>query len=220
MQPLNPDELGHLFENQDCYGGLDLSATTDVTAFVLTFPMGELVHVLPWFWIPADGIRERTARDRVPYGQWVQQGFVATTEGSAVDYRRITRRIIDELAARFHIREIAFDRWGAPQVAQELTDAGLQVFPMGQGYASMSAPTKHLQELVLQRRLRHYGNPVLRWMADCLTVSQDPAGNIKPVKVERHRSSKRIDGMVALVMALDRLMRNSGPAPSYSISWI
>ena len=142
-----------------------------------------------------------------------------TTPGSAVDYRFITKYIVDELAPRLHIREIAFDRWGAPQVSQELTDAGLVVFPMGQGYGSMSAPTKHLQELVLQRRLRHYGNPVLTWMADCLTVSQDPAANLKPVKPERHRSSKRIDGMVALIMALDRLMRNSGPAPC-SLTWI
>lgn len=216
----NPDQLAVLFEGRDCYGGLDLSATTDITALALLFPIDELVHALPWFWIPADNIRERSMRDRVPYGEWVKRGFVATTPGEAVDYRFITRKIIDDLAKRFEIRRLAFDRWGAAQVYQELMDAGLQVVQMGQGYASMSAPTKQLEALVLARRLRHYSNPVLRWMAECTMVSQDPAGNVKPCKPERGKSSKRIDGVVATIMALDQLTRCCGTAPTYSISWI
>jgi len=109
---------------------------------------------------------------------------------------------------RYDICEIAFDRWGATKLSTDLADAGFTMIPFGQGYASMSAPTKELLNMVISKQIRHGGNPVLRWMADSMDVKQDPAGNLKPVKPDRGKSGKRIDGIVALIMAIDRLVRN------------
>jgi phage terminase large subunit-like protein len=126
------------------------------------------------------------------------------TDGNVIHYAAI-RRKIEELSKTYDIKEIAFDRWGAVQLSQELNDAGMTVIPFGQGFASMSPPTKELLNLVIGKQLAHGGNPVLRWMADNLVVRQDPAGNIKPDKA---KSTEKIDGMVALIMGLDRAIRH------------
>lgn len=194
-------------EGEPAYCGLDLSSTIDISAFVMVFPDDEgSFDVWPIFWIPEERIKERSDRDRVPYDAWVRDGFIRTTPGEAIDYRYI-RRDINELGERFNIREISFDRWGATEIMQYLEDDGFTVVQFGQGYASMNAPTKELMKLVLARRLRHGNNPVLRWMADNLVVKQDPAGNLKP---DKQKSTERIDGMVALIMGLDRAVRNQG----------
>ena len=190
-----------------CYAGLDLASTTDVAALVLVFPPQEedgAYIVLPYFWIPGDNVLDREKRDRVPYREWVRQGLIEATEGNVIDYVGI-KRVLSELRTLYNIREIAFDRWGATQLAQELHDAGVTVVPFGQGFASMSPPTKELMALVMSKRLRHGGHPVLRWMADNMVVRQDPAGNLKP---DKQKSTQKIDGMVALVMALDRATRH------------
>ena len=124
-----------------------------------------------------------------------------------IHYAAILKKL-EELKKKYNIKEIAFDRWGATKLSQDLTGAGFKMVEFGQGYASMSAPTKELLTLILSKRIRHGGNPVLRWMADCMEVKQDPAGNIKPAKPDRGRSGKRIDGIVALVMAIDLITRN------------
>ena len=190
-----------------CFAGLDLSSTTDVTALVLVFPDGEGgCDVLPFFWIPGDNLRDRCLRDRVPYDAWIEQGLVYATEGNVVHYAAIQKKL-EELRELYDIQEIAFDRWGAAKLTQDLQDAGFSMVQFGQGYASMSAPTKELLNLILAKKIRHGDNPVLRWMADCMEVKQDPAGNLKPSKPDRRRSGKRIDGIVALIMGVDRTQR-------------
>ena len=192
------------------YGGLDLSATTDLTAFVLAWPVGELIAVRPWFWIPEDGIRERERRDRVPYREWIEKGFVETTPGAAIDQRFIARRVA-QICGNWTVRMIGYDRWGAAAVEQDLRAEGLEVVEIRMGYSGLSAPTKELQRRTLRHQIRHGGNPVLRWNLDSLTVTQDPMGNIRPVKVDRLKSNRRIDGAVALILGLDCLTRSEGP---------
>jgi phage terminase large subunit-like protein len=187
------------------YAGLDMANTTDVTALVLAQPPAESggrFNVQAHFFIPGDNIADRVRRDRVPYDLWQRKGWLTTTEGNVVDYRTI-RQSIEALGAR--IAELAYDSWGAVQLAQELEDSGLIVIPFQQGYKSLSPPTKELLNLVIGHRLEHDGNPVLRWMADNLIVELDAAGNVKPSK---RKSTEKIDGIVALVMALDRATRH------------
>ncbi|MBY0372549.1 MAG: terminase large subunit, partial [Bryobacteraceae bacterium] len=199
---IDEDTLAH----EPCFGGLDLSSTTDLTAFVLAWPIGNLIAVRPWFWIPAEGIREREQRDRVPYREWIARGFVETTPGAAIDQRFIARRVI-EICSGYLVRAIGYDPWGARAVEQDLRAEGLEVIEIRQGYAGLSAATKELQRRTLRHEIRHGGNPVLRWNLDGLTVSQDPQGNIRPVKVDRLKSTRRIDGAVSLIMALECVTR-------------
>ena len=189
-------------DGRECFAGLDLSTTTDISALVLVFPGEERYDVLPLFWVPQEGARQRERRDRVPYGQWIRDGHMEATPGEVVDYDVIRRRI-NELGKRFHIRQIAIDRWNATQLATQLDGDGFEIVAFGQGYASMSAPTKRLEELLLSRKIAHAGHPVLRWMAGNVSLETDAADNWKPSK---KRSPERIDGIVAAVMALAQAM--------------
>ena len=207
-----PVDEGELL-GRECYGGLGLSSSIDITAFVLVFPPrddSERYVFLPFFWIPEENMVRRVRRDHVPYDVWERQGFLETTEGDVIHYGFI-ERFIEELGKRFHIREIAFDRWGAVQMVQNLEGLGFTVVPFGQGFKDMSPPTKRLMELVLERNVAHGGHPVLRWMMDNIFVRTDPAGNIKP---DKEKSTEKIDGAVAAVMALDRAVRNGGSTES------
>jgi phage terminase large subunit-like protein len=192
-----------------CYGGLDLSSSIDITAFVLVFPPqdedGKYI-VLPYFWIPEENIGKRVIKDHVPYDIWEQQRYLQTTEGNVVHYGYI-EQFIEELGTKFNIKEIAFDRWGAVQMVQNLEGMGFTVVPFGQGFKDMSPPTKELMKLTFEQKLAHDGHPVLRWMMDNIFVRTDPAGNIKP---DKQKSTERIDGAVATIMALDRAIRNKG----------
>lgn len=199
-----------------CYGGLDLSSTTDISALVLIFPpQGEedAYQVLCRFFIPDDSIRERTKRDRVPYEAWLRQGFVIGTPGNVIDYDFILAQIDADMQA-YDLKEIAFDRWGASRIQTQLMELGGDKFlvQFGQGFASMSPPMKELEKLILSHKLAHGNNPVLNWMADNLVARLDEAGNIKP---DKERSIERIDGMVALIMALDRAMRHQEEGSIY-----
>ena len=195
-----PDDL----EGQIAYGGLDLASTTDVAAFVLVFPGDDGFDILPFFWLPEEAAQRRQEINNVPYDVWARQGLIELTEGNVIDYRFV-RKKINELGERYNIKEIAFDRWGATEIMQSLTDDGFEMVQFGQGFASMARPTKELLKVVLGKQLRHGGNAVLRWMADNLVVKQDPAGNVKP---DKSKSTEKIDGMVALIMALDRATIN------------
>ena len=194
---------------RECWGGLDLASTRDVTALVLLFPDDEgSFDVLPFFWLPEEAIASRST-DTARYDLWAEQGFVEATDGIITDYDRI-EAAIREIQAEygFNIREIAFDRWNASQIVTHLMEDGLTMVPFGQGFASMSAPTKELVDrLIPGELLRHGGHPVLRFMADSLSVREDPAGNKKP---DRESSADKIDGMVALIMALGRTMVGEG----------
>ena len=196
-------------KGRDCYGGLDLSSSGDITAFVLMFPPcteTEPYYMLPFFWVPEDTIPLRVKRASVPYDVWVRQGYLMSTEGNVIHYGFI-EKVIEQLGELYHIREIAFDRWGAVQMVQNLEGAGFTVVPIGQGYRDMSPPTKAFYELLMKGEIIHGGNPVMRWMAGNVVVETDPAGNIKPTKA---KSAEKIDGIVAAIMALDRCIRNAG----------
>lgn len=189
-----------------CYGGLDLSSTTDITAFVLVFPPldeDDKYVVLPYFWIPEDTLELRVRRDHVPYDVWERQGFLQTTEGNVVHYGYI-EKFIEQLGEKYNIREIAFDRWGAVQMVQNLEGMGFTVVPFGQGFKDMSPPTKELMKLTLEQKIAHGGHPVLRWMMDNIFIRTDPARNIK---ADKEKSTEKIDGAVATIMGLDRAIR-------------
>lgn len=199
---VSPDAL----QGRICYGGLDLSSTTDITAFVLVFPpMDEKDKyiILPYFWIPEETLDLRVRRDHVPYDVWKKQGFLKTTEGNVVHYGFI-EKFIEALGEKFNIREIAFDRWGAVQMVQNLEGMGFTVVPFGQGFKDMSPPTKELMKLTLEERIAHGGHPVLRWNMDNIFIRTDPAGNIK---ADKEKSTEKIDGAIATIMALDRAIR-------------
>ena len=174
---------------------------------MLAFPAaseGEPVHLVPFFWIPEDSMIERERRDRVPYSTWVRQGLVEATPGNVIDYAYIRARI-NALKELYDIGEIAYDPWNATQLSLQLQDDGIVMVEMRQGFASMTAPSKELLRLVLAKQIAHGGNPVLGWMADNVTARSDPAGNVKP---DKGKSTNKIDGIVASIMALARMTAN------------
>ena len=194
-------------EGRDCYGGLDLSSTGDITALVLMFPPrdeDEKYILLPFFWVPEETIPQRVKAASVPYDIWEKQGYLLSTEGNVIHYDFI-EKFINDLAEKYHICEIAVDRWNATQMIQNLEGDGFTMVPFGQGFASMSGPTKDFYRLLMEGQIIHGGHPVLRWMAGNVVVDTDPAGNIKVTKA---KSKEKIDGIVAAIMALDRCIRN------------
>ena len=190
---------------RECFAGLDLATTTDLTALVLLFPDDEGGYdVLPFFWAPRENARARQRRDRVPYVDWAQRGLIELTEGDVTDYAAVRRRI-NEIAEQYNVREIAVDRvFQGAQLCTELGEQdGHEVISFGQGFMSMAAPTAEFERLVLAGKIRHGGHPIMRWMAANASVKTDPAGNLKPDKA---KSTERIDGIVAAIMALGRAM--------------
>ena len=208
-EKINEDQL----YGRDCYAGLDLSSTSDITALVLVFPPRdehEKYIVLPYFWLPEETLELRCRRDHVLYDVWKRQGFIMTTPGNVVDYGFL-EAFIEELGKKYHILEIAYDRWNATTTVQHLQDEGFVMVPFGQGFKDMSPPSKQLYKLLMEGSIIHGGNPVLRWMAGNVVMRQDPAGNIKP---DKEKSTEKIDGIVALIMGLDRCIRNAGSTTS------
>ena len=208
-EPINMASL----EGRDCYAGLDLSSTGDITALVLIFPPrdeDEKFVLLPYFWIPEETIPRRVIANSVPYDIWEKQGYIMSTEGNVIHYDFIEKFIMD-LSEKYHILEIAVDRWNATHVIQNLEDNGLTMVPFGQGFASMSAPTKEFYRLLMEGKIIHGGHPVMRWMAGNVVVDTDPAGNIKVTKA---KSKEKIDGIVAAIMALDRAVRHESEGRS------
>lgn len=208
--PLEVEELA----GKPCFGGLDLGRTRDLSSLELVFPPEEGEReefaVLSFFWVPEEGMRVRVERDGVPYDVWVEEDLLKTTPGNVTDYDRI-REDIRELASKFEIREIAYDPWSATQLATQLMDDGATMVEFRQGMQSLAGPTKELERLLLAKKLRHGANPILRWMAGNVAVTQDAAGNMKPDKA---KSTERIDGIVALIMALGRALVHGGEGGS------
>ena len=208
-EPIDMDALA----GRDCYAGLDLSSTGDITALVLIFPPrneDEKYVLLPYFWIPEETIPRRVKANSVPYDIWEKQGYIMSTEGNVIHYDFIEKFIM-YLSEKYHILEIAVDRWNATQMIQNLEGEGFTIVPFGQGFSSMSAPTKEFYRLLMEGRIIHGGNPVLRWMAGNVVIDTDPAGNIKVTKA---KSKEKIDGIVAAIMALDRCIRQEGQSGS------
>lgn len=203
-----PDMTG-----RECYAGMDLASTTDVAAFVLVFPpkvQGEPVYVMPHFWIPEENARKRELRDKVPYVVWERIGLIRMTEGDSIDYD-VIRRDIGELATRYKILNIGADRWNATQLINQLMQDGLSVVIVEQGFRGLNPGTKELERLVIAKQMAHGRHAVLRWMAGNTMVETDAMGNIKPSK---KKSTEKIDGIVALVMALGLSMSAEAPKPS------
>lgn len=204
---------------RECYGGLDLASTQDLSAFSLCFAPkteGEPFYLLSYAWCPSEAVTERSKRDRVPYATWDQQGYIVATPGQVIDYGFILRRI-DELAKQFDLKAILFDRWGATKIIQEIEDRGLTVIEFGQGFASMSPPTKEIEKLILERRIRFAENPALRWCFSNVVCESDAAGNLKPSK---KRSREKIDMVVSSIMALDGAIRNQKKEIEPTITFI
>jgi phage terminase large subunit-like protein len=197
-----------------CYIGMDLSSTKDLTALVAVFPDEDGFDVLCQFFVPKDSIRERSNRDRVPYDQWERDGFLTAIPGPTVDYEYI-RHALQDWAAEFTVRQIAFDPWNATDLVTRLQEQdGFTCIPMRQGFASLSSPTKSLEKAILSKTLRHDGHPVLRWNVSNVSVETDAAGNLK---VSKKVSTERIDGVAALVMAIDVMERNTEKEPQYQM---
>lgn len=203
---------------RECYGGLDLSTTQDMTAFVLCFPPVDpedengKYTLLPFFWIPEAGFYWRIQHDHVPYDVWEKQGLLEVTDGEVINYKFVQKRI-EELAQLYEIHEVMFDRWGAHLLRQDLEDAGVEMANFGQGYQSMSPASKEMMRLVLQKRIAHGGNAILRWNMDNIVVKEDEAGNIKP---DKKKATERIDGAIAAIMALDRATKHTDERNYYA----
>ena len=195
-----------------CYGGLDLSTTTDISALSLMFPPDDphdpdqKYVLLCYFWLPEETVQTRFRHAGVKYPEWAGAGYLDTTPGNVIDYQYIKAKVM-ELSEIYQLQEIAADPWNATQFTQELEQEGFTIVPMRQGYASLSDPTKSFYRLMMEGRIQHGANPVLRWMASNVIVDQDAAGNIKPTKA---KSIEKIDGIVSSIMALDRCIRNEG----------
>jgi phage terminase large subunit-like protein len=194
-------------EGRDVYCGLDLSETADLTALVLigVDSSNGCWHVQPTFWLPGEGLADRAQKDRVPYDTWQAQGFLQTTPGASVDYDFVARHLF-ELTRRHRVVKIGFDRWNFRHLRPWLLQAGFneqaikELFvEVGMGYQTMSPAMRDLQSLILDRKLRHGNHPVLSMCAANSIVESDAAGNRK---LSKKRASGRIDGMVALLVAL------------------
>ena len=204
-------------KSRPCVGSLDLSTTTDISVFMLTFPPTETDLdwvLLPFFFLPEENVQQRSKRDRVPYDVWARQGQFELTPGDVIDYDFILAKVL-QLSQLYDFREIVYDRWNAQQIVTQFAAHGFTTIDFGQGYASMQAPTKRMMELVLSKKLNHGGNPVLRWMASNVMVKLDAAGNIKP---DKEKCREKIDGIVAAAMGVGRA--SVIPETQYSSSYV
>ena len=195
--------------SREWYAGLDLASTYDLSAFVMVSQAEDgSFDVMPYFWVPENNAAERATRDKIDYIGWIRDGHIRATDGNVTDYDVIRRDIV-ALSQQFNIRQVAIDRWNATQLATQLQGEGLQVVGFGQGFGSMSSPSKQLENLVLSERIRCQ-SPVMDWMAGNVAVQTDHMGNLKPSKA---KSTERIDGIVALVMGLGIHAAATGKPP-------
>lgn len=188
-------------EGRTVWAGLDLSTTTDLTAFVMVAQDGAHVDVEPVLWAPFDNLAELEQSCGVPLQQWAADGHLRATPGNVIDYDDVFDTIV-ELSKRYQLRAIGYDPYNATSLVQRLEQAGLTMVPLRQGAITLSAPAKELERLVKSHQLRHGGHPVLRWMASVIEIHSDVNGNIRPVKPDRRKASARIDGMAALIDAM------------------
>ena len=200
-----------------CYGGLDLSKTMDLSAFVLYFPPeseGEQAHILSWFWFPQENMEQRCRRDRVPYDDWTEQGAIKLTPGNVIDYSFIRADIL-KLAEQFDIEGIAYDPWNAEETRQKLQEQGIEMIEFRQSMGNFAGPTREIERQITGGELNHGHHPVLAWNVSNAVPYEDAAGNMRPSK---RASREKIDGFVALIMARGLAMaeeQEQPPAGSY-----
>jgi phage terminase large subunit-like protein len=222
---LDAVQLEEQLRGRVCYGGLDLASSIDFAALVWDFPDPVVLEPaegeedmplrghtgLYRFFFPEDRLEELDRRTNNEASQWAEAGFITLTPGDYIDYKAITRQIERDGEA-FQVAEVAYDRWGMTQLAQDLDESGLPIVPMGQGFASMSGPTKEWEKLIVAGLYRHGGHPVMRWMFDNIAIKSDENEN---VKISKKHSGEKVDGPVAAVMALGRAILAAGEP-----SWI
>jgi len=189
-------------EGSECWGGLDLASTRDISALVLLFKVDEKFIILPYFFIPLENAKKRSERDGVDYVSWIRDNHIIGTEGDVADYNFIKAKI-NELSKKYRIQSIAYDRWNASQLVIDLVNDGANMTPFGQGFVSMSAPTKELEKLIIGKQVNHTNNPAMNFMISNVAIQEDPAGNIK---IAKNKSKEKVDGVVAMVMALGEYM--------------
>jgi len=203
---LDPAEL----LGQPCWAGLDLASVSDFCALVLWFPDAGNA-ILPFFWVPEDTVRAMEVKGDPLYDLWVRQGHLRATPGNVTDYEYIYQTIID-LSQQYDVQEIAYDRWNASHIVTQLQGAGLNLTGFGQGFASMAAPCREFERLLTGKELRHGNHPVMTWCVGNVAVQQDAAGNYKPNKA---LSKRKIDGVVAALMALGCVLVRPEPGSVY-----
>jgi len=199
--------------HRKCYAGVDLSASQDVTAVVYSFPPeepGGIYQFVYRFFIPGDDIIDRERRDKVPYSYWIEQGLIIPTPGNVIDYDFIEQQILID-AEKYEIQEVAYDPWKAQEIVNHLQEAGFEMVPINQRYSGMALPTDTFEKKILAEKIAHSDNPIMKWMVSCTEVKSDRQGNIMPMKPQRDKTGKRIDGVVASIMALYRAVIHTEP---------
>ena len=182
----------------ECYAGLDLASTIDITAFVMWFKLEEGFAMLPYFFIPEDTARKRAEQDAVKYLDWIDQGYIITTPGDVTDYDYLLQFIVDMLD-KYDIRVIHYDRWNSSQLVNNLVEKNAPMIPFGQGFRSMAAPTKEFERLALRGDIKHFNNPVFNWMLQNVQIERNPEDQIK---ISKRKSREKIDGVAALINAI------------------
>ena len=195
------------------FGGLDLSSTTDITAWCVGEKLDDGYKADFRFYIPDDRARIIEDRDRVPYLDWIRDGWVTATPGKTVDYSFVERDILAD-ANQYVLQRLGYDPWNARGIERRLTAEGIECVEIRQGPASLSAPCKELERCVISGLVDHGGNPVAEWMVSNVEVVTDSNGNIKPAKPEHNSSGKKIDGVAALVTAIAVHMTTDEEGPS------
>jgi phage terminase large subunit-like protein len=204
--------LGERLAGRQCFIGIDLAQTHDITAMVAVVPPehdDQPWTILPQFFVPQYAIERRSESDRVPYAEWARLGMITATPGRVTDYEFL-KEATYSVCEKFQVNAIAFDRWNASHIMNEMGQEGLPVTKFGQGYVSMSGPMKEMERLIFSGQIEHGNHPVLTWMARNTGYDQDPAGNIKP---SRQKSKEKIDGIVATIMALGEAMGQEREGP-------
>ena len=198
-------------DGMPCFAGLDLSASRDLTAFVLVFPVGDTYHIKPQFFLPSDGLRDKSKAEKVPYDVWADKGYLTAIDGPVI-VPAIVARAVAEAHERYDIKMLAYDRWRIADFQRELDNIGVHVpmAPFGQGFRDMAPAVDQLERLVAERKLRHGGHPVMNMCAANAVAERDPAGNRK---LNKAKSVGKIDGIVALTMALGVMSVEDKSAP-------
>lgn len=187
-----------ILNGKECWGGLDLASTRDLTCLVLLFNLDGKFIFIPYIFIPDDNAKKRSERDNVDYLTWIRENHIISTPGDVTDYSFI-RSKINELSKKYRIQSICYDRWNASQLVIDLQSDGANMDPFGQGFVSMSMPTKTLEAEILAKNIIHNNNPCFNWAISNVALLEDPAGNIK---VAKNKSKEKVDPVISLIMAL------------------
>jgi len=205
-------------KGKTCVGAMDLASTTDIASTVYLFQKQDGVPkivLLPFFFVPAAAAQQHVMKNRVPIDLWVKQGFIFETPGNVIDYDFI-RAHVKEMGENYDVGEIGFDPWNAQDLTTRLLGDGFKMVKHPQTLDKLTEPTKHFLKMIAGAEFEHGNNPVLTWMADNLVTWSDASGNLRPIKPDNPNSPKKIDGIVAAIMADSRMTANPEPDPESS----